>query len=259
VDILRTEIDGHAARADELRFPALVNYGHFTAMQVRGQAVRGLALHLERLDMATRELYDTGLDGDLVRARIRHALGDEIADATVRVIVFQADPGDAPSVLVTVRPPAEAPARPQRLRSVPYQRSVAHIKHTGTFGQIHYGLEAERDGFDDALFTSDDGIVSEAGISNIGGVRNRVIIWPDAPMLHGITMQLLERSLPGAGLRARHEVIRLSGLGSFDAVFLTSSLGVSPVGLVDDRKLRAGPEVITALADLYRSVPWDSI
>jgi branched-subunit amino acid aminotransferase/4-amino-4-deoxychorismate lyase len=228
-------------------------------MQVRGQAVRGLALHLERLDTATRELYDTGLDGDLVRDRIRHALGDEIADATVRVIVFQPDPGDPPSVLVTVRPPAEAPARPQRLRSVAYQRPLAHIKHTGTFGQIHFGLRAERDGFDDALFTSDDGLVSEAGISNVGGIRSRMIIWPDAPMLRGITMQLLERRLPAVGLEARHEVIPLSGLGSFDAVFLTNSLGVSPAGLVDDRELPAGPEVMAALTELYQSVPWDPI
>ena len=259
MDILRIEIDGRAARAGELRFPALVNYGHFTMMQVRAQAVRGLDLHLERLDAATRELFDTGLDGGLVRARIRHALGDDIADATVRVIVFQPDPGGRPSVLVAVRPPAEAPARPQRLRSVAYQRPVAHIKHTGTFGQIHYGLRAERDGFDDALFTSDDGIVSEAGMSNIGGVRGQVITWPDAPMLRGITMQLLERSLPAAGLRARHGPIRLSGLGSFDAVFLTNSLGVSPAGRVDDRDLPAGPQAVAALAEVYRSVPWDPI
>ena len=253
------EIDGHAARADELRFPALVNYGHFTAMQVRAQAVRGLDLHLERLDAATRELYDTGLDGDLVRSRIRHALGDDIADATVRVIVFQPDPGDRPSVLVTVRPQAEAPAAPQRLRSVVYQRPVAHIKHTGTFAQIHYGLRAERDGFDDALFTSDDGIVSEAAISNIGCVRYQVITWPDAPALRGITMQLLDRNLAAAGLRSRRDTIRLPDLGSSDAVFLTNSLGVSPAGRVDDRELPADPEVLAALSAIYRRVPWDPI
>jgi hypothetical protein len=48
--------------------------GHFTAIQVRGDAVRGLGLHLSRLDLATRELFGTGLDGELVRGYIRHAL-----------------------------------------------------------------------------------------------------------------------------------------------------------------------------------------
>lgn len=87
--VLRAEIDGHAAPARELRFLALVNYGHFTAMQIRKQAVRGLDRHLRRLDAATRELYGTGLDADRVRAHIRHALGEQISDATVRVTVFQ--------------------------------------------------------------------------------------------------------------------------------------------------------------------------
>jgi branched-subunit amino acid aminotransferase/4-amino-4-deoxychorismate lyase len=259
VDVLRTELDGHPAQADELRYPALVNYGHFTAMQVRGSAVRGLELHLRRLDAATRELFGTGLDGELVRDRIRHALGEDIADATVRVIIFQPDPGGRPSVLVVVRPPAEAPGRPQRLQSVVYQRPVPHIKHTGTFGQIHYGLLAERDGFDDALFTGADGTVSEAAISNIGGYRDQMITWPDAPMLRGITMQLLERNLPGAGLRSRHGAVRLSDLGSFEAVFLTNSLGVAPVALVDDHVLPADAGTIATLAGLYQRSPWHPI
>jgi hypothetical protein len=121
VSIVRAEIDGHAAPAGELRHLALVNYGHFTAMQVRDQAVRGLDRHLQRLDTATLELYGTGPGAEQVRARIRHALGAEISDATVRVTVFQPDPGGRPSVLVTVRTPAEPPDLPQRLQSLLYQ------------------------------------------------------------------------------------------------------------------------------------------
>jgi hypothetical protein len=61
----RTEIDGHSPHVDELLTPALLNYGHITVMQVRDQAVRGLDLHLERLDAANRELYGVALDGEL--------------------------------------------------------------------------------------------------------------------------------------------------------------------------------------------------
>lgn len=195
--------------------------------------------HLERLDAATHELFGTGLDPDLVRRHVRHALGPEISDASVRVSVFQPDPDAGPSILVTVRPPAEAPATPQRLESVSYQRPVAHIKHSGTFGQIRYGLLAERHGFDDALFIDDAGIVSEAAIANIGCCRDGVVNWPDAPLLHGITMQLLEQALPNASLETRRTTIRLADLGSDDAVFLANSLGTAPVGQVDERVLPA--------------------
>jgi branched-subunit amino acid aminotransferase/4-amino-4-deoxychorismate lyase len=259
VSILRAEIDGHSAPAGELRHLALVNYGHFTAMQVRGQAVRGLDRHLRRLDAATRELHGTGLDGERVRACIRQALGGDISDATVRVTVFRPDPGARPSVLVTVSEPAEPPGLPQRLQSVVYQRPVAHIKHTGMFGQIHYGLLAERGGFDDALFTGDGEIVSEAAIANIGCFAGQTITWPDAPALHGITMQLLEQAVPEAGLRSRHSTVRVSDLGSFSAVFLTNSLGISPVGLVDDQVVPTDAGIMTTLAGLYQSIPWDPI
>jgi branched-subunit amino acid aminotransferase/4-amino-4-deoxychorismate lyase len=259
VDLLALEIDGRAAAEGELRHLALVNYAHFTAMQVRGQAVRGLELHLERLDAATGELYGTGLDGDRVRGCIRHALGGQIGDATVRVTVFQPDPARPPSVLVAVRGPAEAPTAPQRLRSVRYQRPVAHIKHTGMFAQIHYGLRAERDGFDDAVFTSGDGIVSEAAIANLGGCRNGTVTWPDAPVLPGITMLLLDRYLPAAGLTSRRGTVRLGGLGGFGAVFLTNSLGVSPVGRVDGETLDPDPGVMKTIIGVYAGIPWDPI
>ena len=102
------EIDGRPATADDIRLPATVHYGHFTAMQVRDGRVRGLALHLARLDAGNRELFRAGLDGDLVRDRIRHALGT-VADASVRVSVLWAGADDATAVMVTVRPPGEPP------------------------------------------------------------------------------------------------------------------------------------------------------
>ena len=101
-------------------------------------------------------------------------------------------------VMVTVRPPAAAPAIPQALRSVVYQRPVSHIKHTGSFGQIHYGLRAEREGYDDVLLIDRDEVVSEAGIANVLCHDGDTFVWPDAPALPGITMLLLDRAGLGA-------------------------------------------------------------
>jgi branched-subunit amino acid aminotransferase/4-amino-4-deoxychorismate lyase len=259
VAILRIEVNGGPATADQLAYQAIVNYGHLTIMQVRGGAARGLGLHLSRLDSATRELFGSGLDGELVRAHVRHALAADIRDATVRVGVFQPDGDERPSIMVVVRPPSDPPAVPQRLTAVSYERPMAHIKHVGMFGQIYYGLAAERAGFDDALLTGAGGVIAEAAIANIGFFDGGAVVWPSAPVLAGITMQLVIKALAERGVPSRQEPVRVTDLRSFRSVFATNSLGVAPVGQVDDQLLAIDAEFTQSLAEAYESVPWDPI
>ena len=255
----RIEINGGPATAGQLAYPAIANYGHFTAMQVRDGAVRGLGLHLARLDSATRELFGTGLDGELVRAHARHALGAGPADASLRVGVFQPAGDEPPSIMVVVRPPAEGPTAPQRLTAVRYERPVAHIKHVGTFGQIYHGRAAERAGFDDALLTGPDGVIAEGAITNIGFFDGNTVVWPSAPLLAGITMQLVTGALAERGIPSRPDAVRLADLPSFRSAFVTNSLGVAPVAQVDDQLLPTDPEFARTLTEAYESVPWDPI
>ena len=255
----RIDLNGCACPAEEPWDVALSigSYGHFTAMQVRRRAVRGLDLHLRRLDETTRALFDTGLDGELVRSSIRHALGDEVEQASVRVYVFQS--GATPSILVTVKPPGGVSPTPLRLQSVPYQRAVAHIKHLGDFGQAYYRQLAARNGFDEALLTGPDGVLSETAIANIGFFDGVTVVWPDSPMLHGITMQLLNRKSAAHSIPSRRATVRLVDLASFDAVFLSNSRGVAPVAGVDDMSLALDTQRLKTLIDLYETVPWDQI
>ncbi len=257
--ILRMEIDGHAATADGLFHPALVNFGHFTAMQVRNGMVRGLDLHLTRLDTATRELFDTGLDGNRVRRAIRHSLGDDIADASVRATVFRPVPGSEPSVMVTVREPGGPPIDPQRLRPVAYLRPVPHVKHTGTFALIYHGQLAERAGFDDALLVGPGDVVSETTMANVGFFDGSSVVWPDAPALRGITMQLLDAALSRQGVPSRHAPVRLADLPSFASVFVTNSLGVARVAQVNGVDLRQDASFVDTLTSSYDGVGWDII
>jgi branched-subunit amino acid aminotransferase/4-amino-4-deoxychorismate lyase len=157
--------------------------------------------------------------------------------------------------MVTVRAPVEAPTVPQGLLAVTYPRPIAHIKHTGFFGQIHYGLLAEREGYDDALLVDHDDVVSEAGIANVLCHDGDAFVWPDAPALPGITMLLLDR----AGLGARRRTVRRTDLPSFEAVFVTNSTGIAPVGRVDDKEIPQNPEIAERLTGLYASIPWDVI
>ncbi len=247
--------------AELARLPALTGYGHFTMMQVRGGRTRGLALHLTRLSGAHRELFDAELDGALVCRYIRHAL-DGRADATVRVQVY-GPAGSAlagePIVVVTVRSAAEPPAAAQRLRSEQYLRPAAHLKHVGGFGQTYYARRAERAGFDDALLVGTGGLIAETTIANFGLFDGQAVVWPAAPQLVGITMQLVAPRLGRVGLGSERREVRLAELGSFRSAFITNSIGIAPVRQIDDVELPVDPDLMSALGSVYQSVPWDPI
>jgi branched-subunit amino acid aminotransferase/4-amino-4-deoxychorismate lyase len=250
---MHLEIEGEPVRA-EVAWSTASTYGHFTAMQVRGGRTRGLALHLRRLEAANREAFDVGLDGERVRALIRHALG-ETKDASVRVYFFETD--GEPAMMVTVRAPGGVES-PQRLQSVRYQRPDAHLKHLAT-GQGFYSRLARRNGFDDALLTGVDGTVAETANANVGLFDESGVVWPDAPQLDGITMQLLERKLPERGVSSRRMPVRLRDIPSFEGAFLSNARGVAAVSLIDDIPLPVRAERMKLLSDAYASVSWDAL
>lgn len=247
------EINGEPATEATLRVPALSGYGHFTAMQVRGGRVRGRDLHLARLDSATRELFGAGLDGERVRELLRHALG-EVADASARVYVHWPDGDSEARVMVTVRPPQTKAGRPHGLMSVPYARPVPHIKHLGGFGQSYHLLAAERAGYDEALLTTPDGLVTEGAITNVAFWDGTSVVWPDAPSLLGITMALLEPRLPSV-----RRPVPLAGVGSYRSAFLTNSQGFAPVDRIDEVPFTVDAELMGRVAAAYETVEWDVI
>lgn len=253
----RIEIDGQSPTTEQLTAAALDSYGHFTAMQVRNHRVRGLELHLARLTSAHLELFGGGLDDRVVMERVRHALGMTAGDASVRVYLRHLD--DQPSVMVTVRPPGEMPAGPWRLHAVPYQRSVAHVKHLGDFGQGYFQRLAWRSGFDEALLTGANGVISEGSITNVGFFDGTSVVWPDAPMLAGITMQVLTARIGEFGLTSRRAEVKLADVQSFDGAFVTNARGIAAVAAIDEAVLPVAAERMARLMTAYDSAGWDRI
>ncbi|MBT2440126.1 aminotransferase class IV [Streptomyces sp. ISL-36] len=248
------EVDGSPAAATALLASLMTGYGHFTAMQVREGRVRGLDLHLGRLDRANRELFGEGLDGDRVRALLRGAL--EAAgrrDGAVRVYVYPDTAGGTRTV-VTVREPFLHVPAPQSLKTVDYWRPAAHLKHLGGFGQSYFGEAARREGFDEALLTSPYGEIAEGAVTNIAFWDGTSLIWPSAPCLHGITMALLEPRLGSV----RRRVAR-GDLPEFRAAFVTNSRGISPVDRIDEVEFAVDEELMGRVHAAYESVPWDEI
>ncbi|MFB8088174.1 aminotransferase class IV [Streptomyces sp. NPDC055992] len=254
------EFDGRPATEDDLRRALFFNYGHFTAMQVRDGRVRGLDLHLARLDSANRELFELPLDGALVRRLVRHALeGAGRADASVRVHAYLPPDTATTTVMVTVRGPGGMPPEPKSLMSVPFARTAPHLKRPGEFGQTYYANLARRAGFDDALLTLPDGSVTEGSITNIGFWDGTAIVRPEAPALAGVAMDVLQRQLPGAGLESARRAVTLDGLGAFRSAFLTNSLGMAPVARIDDTVFTVDDELMRRLAAAYEAAPGEEV
>ncbi len=257
-EILRVRLNGRAATVDELAAGLLSGYGHFTAMQVRQHRTRGLDFHFARLDAATREIFGVGLSADRVREYLREALGDNTPDASVRVNVFRTTAPEI-SVLVSVRPPYAMPSGPLNLRTVPYQRPFAHLKHVGGFAQGRYIDLIENEGFDEALLVNHDGTIAEGAITNIGFVEGESVIWPNAPMLHGIGMQVLERELAAADVPSLRRRVTVDDLASFDGAFVTNSRGAAAVSRIDNQNTPPDSPFLTKVLSLFEAAPWDAL
>jgi branched-subunit amino acid aminotransferase/4-amino-4-deoxychorismate lyase len=269
--MLKIEVDdGREPTRDELLDAALDTYGHFTALQVRDGRTRGLDLHLARLDAANRELFGEELAGDRVRTLIRHALRNESQDASVRVIVRSAEhsvptaatatAGSAVRIFATVRPPFTMPPdASQRLKSARYQRTAPHIKRPGDFGQSYHLLQAQKAGYDDALLVADDGTIAEAAIANIAFFDGTSVIWPDAPVLPGITMQLIAPRLADHGIPSRTAHVALAHLADFQGACVTNSRGIAAVRAIDDLGLPLAADFLKAMNAAYDAAPWDKI
>ncbi|WP_070020594.1 aminotransferase class IV [Streptomyces nanshensis] len=279
------EIDGRLPD-DEGMGLALVGYGHFTFMQVRAHAVRGLDLHLERLDRGTRELFGTGLDHDRVRHYVRHALRGTSGDASVRVQVVPSDPGvllrggsDEPRVMVMVRAPAEPDEAPQRLRSVEYERPLPHLKHLDTMGLIHQARLARQAGYDGALFTDRTGHVSEADLANVvfwegefgdlefaeadgkeGTGKEGAFVWPDAPALPGVMRGMLRRGMERLGVPVHDRPVHRSELPRLGSAFLTNSLNDGqPVASVDGLPFTVHERARALLRACHEANNWQAL
>jgi branched-subunit amino acid aminotransferase/4-amino-4-deoxychorismate lyase len=263
----RMQLNGRPAGVDDLRTLALVNYGHFTSMQVRDGAVRGLDLHLQRLQRATHDLFGSTLDIDATRGWMHAALDGVDGAASLRVTVFSRaldrdrllEPA-TPDVLVALSPARGIAPDPLRVRSVRYQREAPHIKHVGTFGLFHQKRLAQAAGFDDALFVDASGAVAEGSIWNIGFFDGARVVWPDAPALQGISMQLLQDGLRRRGVSTQVRRVELAEVARFRSAFFTNtSCTALPLACIDAAGFTMDAGLLALLDDCMSMHPWERI
>lgn len=259
--------DPGSAVAWPLHALALRNYGHFTTMQVRDRAVRGLDLHLRRLREATRELFATDLDDARVLDGLRRGLDAAgIPDCSARVTICAPDfdfrdPLQAMEVdvIVSISPPADPGPEPRRVKSFRHERALPHIKHVGTFPLFHFAREARLAGYDDALFVGHDGRVSEGSVWNVGFWDGQAVVWPLAPALGGTCERLLRTGLDELGVAQVSREVRLPELAGFRGGFACNSRGVWALAGVDGVAWTPDSALVGLLEQALAGRPWQPV
>ncbi|MFB8775793.1 aminotransferase class IV family protein [Streptomyces broussonetiae] len=260
-------LDGTPVSADDLLPLALTNMGHFTSMRVDADgSIRGLTLHMERLVRDSKIVWGASVDTERVREYVRRGLEGQSGPCVVRVTIYDpkvelGHPADAndPHIMVSVRRAGALPPEPLRAMSIPYERDLPEVKHCGLFGALHVRRTAQLAGFGDALFVGRDGLVSEGGTWNVGFIDgNGTVVWPQAPVLPGVTMALLQKH--ARGVEHRTAPITLDQAKRMAAVFATNtSIGVRSLSAIDDKELPTKHPVLDTLRETYLSVPGETL
>ena len=255
-------VDGAPATADDLTHVALVNYGAYTSFRVEQGGVRGLDLHLARLEAEAAELFGEPVGEARLRELMRAAAAGR-GDCWLRVSLFSPEIGPRtpdwrgrPRVMIAASPPPAPLADSVRLQIQTYGREAPHLKHVATFGLIRARRGARTAGFDDALFVDAGDQVSEGTLWNIGFISGGDLIWPQAPMLAGVAQALVQRGLVQTGLTGRVAPVHADDLAQFDGAFIcNSATPACPVAAIGDHAFATSPAIIDRLQAAWASNP----
>jgi branched-subunit amino acid aminotransferase/4-amino-4-deoxychorismate lyase len=109
-----------------------------------------------------------------------------------------------PDIMVSVSPPDEPQTSALRVRCADYERETPKVKHLATYGLLREVRAARTAGFDDVIFVDRTGLVSEGSTWNVCFHDGHQWVWPDAPALRGVTMQLLQTAMREGGVSRWH-------------------------------------------------------
>lgn len=256
-----TQRNGQAATAADLAPLAFAGYAHFTAMQVRSGQVRGLDLHRARLRTASLEMFGQALPDAVILNALRTAIQAGPADVSLVATVYSpageftvADRHTPLDVLVRTGPPSSGPAGPLSLAVVEHERMLPSVKHVGEVAKTYLLRQAAAQGFDDAAFMDRHGRMSEASIWNLAFWDGRAVVWPDAAMLTGTTMGIVQRQLEKMGVPQRVQTITRDTLPTLAGAAVMNSWtpGVA-VNRIGDTATPEAPPFMALLHAAYQA------
>ncbi|WP_316528571.1 aminotransferase class IV [Kitasatospora brasiliensis] len=114
---------------------------------------------------------------------------------------------------------------------------------------------------DDVLFVGRDGRLREGSVWNVAFWDGRQVVWPDADVLPGVTMQLLQRGLTRVGVPWAVLPLTSADLPSLEAGAAANSLcPCQPLAGIDRTAFPGdGGALVEALGAAWAGVPWDTL
>lgn len=219
---------------------AFSNYGHFTTMLVEDGGVRGLSLHLRRLENDCRSLFAHSISSDEIRGALCRAVHRIERPFVLRVTVT--DPSitighvlsdTQPQVVTTVRAIRPPPTAGLSACTVDARREMVSVKHVGLFATIRLKRQAQQSGFDDFIYAP-GGLIAEGSTWNVVFAQQNGLCWPRADALRGVTEQLIRQHVD-----AVHDFVPVSAINAdTEAYALNSTFGVTPLRSINGHAFR---------------------
>ena len=127
-------------------------------------------------------------------------------------------------------------------------------------GQTRARRSAQRDGFDDALFVGPGERISEGTTWNVAFWDGERVLWPDASVLKGVTMVLLQVAMTMTGVPwGIRAVVRGDLPDLLAAAAVNSICPAQPIASVDDVVFTDSAALTDALETAWKTVPTDEI
>ncbi|HLC60357.1 MAG TPA: branched-chain-amino-acid transaminase [Candidatus Nanoarchaeia archaeon] len=130
-----------------------------------------------------------------------------------------------------------------RTRKIPYASFDCRIKSCNYMNNVMATWELVDRGADEAIMTDENGIVSEATVDNIFGIRGNTLFTPslDTNCLEGITRNKIMEIAKGQKLNVVEGRFTARDFMLADEVFLTGTgAGIIPVSKIENKMIGAG-------------------
>ncbi len=222
----------------------MYGYAVFETMRAYRGAIFRLSEHLKRLVNGAKRLGINlaATENDLARACQDTLKANALTEARLRLTVsrgeIEAFPGrlgeGMPTILITTRPytPLSEEVYRKGFRAVVSsfrvnsQSPIIDIKSANYLNNTLARMEAEAQGFNEALLLNERGLVTEGSASNIFFVGESRLVTPalESGILRGITRSVVIETSGRLGISVEERNVPLDEVRRFSEAFLTNSI-----------------------------------
>ena len=257
---------GQTMQANILRTPGfLYGYGLFETMLAKKGRVLFLEEHLERLFKSAKKI---ALPIKQTPSQFTKAIYQEIKPIKsrltyIRLNAWAGQKGSEFDIITKKYTPPSLQEYSQGWKITLAQNQInensqlAQIKSLNYLGNYLTRIEAQKKGFNEALFLNTKGFIAEGTRSNIFLVKNGTLLTPslNCGVLNGIIRQQIIKIAKQNKIPLKETCLKIKDLQSAQEIFLTNSLiGIMPVREAGNFKLKKFRPLTQKISGFYKGM-----